>query len=68
MLLKFRNIHEVILAIYIFLDVSVSSFLVIMAATFKTTILNVYVLLDIVYIIISWLTFKRKTLKDAMNG
>jgi hypothetical protein len=64
-MLKFHNIHELILAIYIFLDISVTSFLVIMASTFKTTILNTYVLLDIIYIVISWLTFKRKTLRDA---
>jgi len=66
-LLRFRNIHEVISTIYIFLGTSVSCFLVFMAISFPTPFIGTLVIVHFTYIAISWLTFKRKTLENAIN-
>jgi len=60
-MLKFHNIHEAILALYIVLDA------IMIAVTIG---LHAYLalLLAILYVIISWLTFKRKTVKRAINS
>jgi len=60
-MLKFKNLSEVMVALYILLDLVIGYLIV------KTSSNFVPILVFLVYEVMSWLTFKRKTVEHALN-